>query len=146
MQSRNLSYILHKLRVGASRRCPSCERGRLFSNHFRMEPVCPYCQSRFERSSGDVIGGVYINVALAELTALMGFFAVHNVSTIPILHQLFIWVPYILLFTVYFYPHTRGLWVAVLYLTGGVYPDPDYQREYIACYAPPADKTPERQD
>jgi hypothetical protein len=52
------------------------------------------------------------------------------------LWQLFIWVPYILAFTVLFYRRARGLWVGVMFMTGGVYPDPDYEREYFAPHAP----------
>ncbi|MFW5748321.1 MAG: DUF983 domain-containing protein [Chloroflexota bacterium] len=134
MRSRRTAYMLHKLRVGLRRRCPECEQGRLFESYFRMRAVCSYCEARFSRHSGDAIGSVYINVALAELTALMGFFLLHAVTDIPIIHQLVIWIPYLVIFTIAFYPLARGLWVSVLYLTGGIYPDPDYQNEYIAPY------------
>jgi hypothetical protein len=40
----------------------------------------------------------------------------------------------VLIVSIWLYPFARGLWVAFLYLTGGVYADPDYEREYIAPY------------
>jgi uncharacterized protein (DUF983 family) len=132
MRSRNARYVFHKLGVGLRLRCPNCELGRMFSGLFHMHPTCPYCNARYERGSGDAVGGVYINVALAELTALIGFFAVHEIFDPPILYQVFIWIPYIILFTIFFYRHARGMWVSILFLTGAVYPDPDYTREYVA--------------
>jgi len=132
MRSRKFSYIGHKLKVGFTLRCPNCEQGKMFHGLFKMDPVCPYCQSRFERRSGDAVGGVYISVALAELTSVGGFFLVHGLFHPPIMLQLLIWVPYILLFVVLFYRHARGLWTGILFVTGAVYPDPDYERDYIA--------------
>ncbi|MFW5772221.1 MAG: DUF983 domain-containing protein [Phototrophicaceae bacterium] len=136
MRSRKPTYVLRKLWVGARLRCPECERGRLFNRSFRMESTCAYCHSRFDRASGDAVGGVYINVALAELSALAGIFLVHDLTGIPLMHQLLFWVPYVLLFTVVMYRHTRGLWLGVVYLTGGIYPDADYEREYIRTAQP----------
>ena len=77
-----------------------------------------------------MIGSAYITILLAELSALIGFFGVQAAFAPPITTQLMFWVPYLLVFSVVFYPVARGLWVAILYLTGGVYPDPDYTREY----------------
>lgn len=111
-----------------------------------MREKCPYCQSRFERSPGDTIGGVYINVALAELSALAGFFTVDAVLHPPILHQLYFWIPYVLVFCALFYRHARGLWLAVLHLTGAIYPDPDYEREYISPRHVRRGKTPQRHE
>lgn len=136
MRSRRPAYVLRKLWVGASLRCPDCERGRLFNRSFRMQSTCPYCHSRFDRASGDAVGGVYINVALAELSALAGIFLVHDLTGIPLMHQLLFWVPYVLLFTVVMYRHTRGMWLGIVYLTGGIYPDADYEREYIRASRP----------
>ncbi|GAB4512278.1 MAG: hypothetical protein OHK0046_11570 [Anaerolineae bacterium] len=97
---------------------------------------------RFERGSGDAVGGVYINVAVAELTAVSGFFLLHHLFDLPMLYQLLIWIPYVLLFSLYFYPYARGLWVAVMYLTGGIYADPDYEREYYGpTYIPYSART-----
>lgn len=134
MRSQNTRFILHKLKVGLRRRCPECEQGALFKSHFAMHATCAYCQVRFARHSGDTIGGVYINVALAELTAFLGFYILHTLTGIPIIHQLLIWIPYVVIFTLAFYPLARGLWIAVTYLTGGIYADSDYTREYVAPY------------
>jgi uncharacterized protein (DUF983 family) len=132
MRSRKLSFTLHKFRVGLALRCPSCERGRLFEQGYRMNKVCPYCASRFERSSGDSIGGVYINVALAEITALGGYFLTEALFHPPALLQLAFWIMYIVVFALVFYRHARGAWAVVSLLTGGVYPDMDVDHQYIS--------------
>lgn len=132
MRSRKFSYMLHKLMVALRLRCPSCEQGRMFDGMFRMTPICPYCHVRFERTSNEAIGGVYINLALAELTSVAGFFVTHWIFGPPIMLQLFIWIPYVLVFTLLFYRHARGLWVGVMFLMGEVYPDFDITQEYSA--------------
>ena len=63
-----------------------------------------------------------------------GFFLVHEVFHPPMMLQLLFWIPYVLVFSMWLYPSARGFWVAFLYLTGGVYVDQDYEREYIAPY------------
>jgi uncharacterized protein (DUF983 family) len=143
MRSQSLSYIVHTFSIGLRLRCPNCNQGRLFQRGFHMHETCPYCDVRFTRGSGDTVGSVYINLALAELTAVIGFFTLHTLIDMPILHQLFIWIPYVLVFTLAFYRQSRGLWVVIVYLTGGLYPDPDYTREYINpnSHYIPADRT-----
>lgn len=117
--------------------------GRL---NLKMIATCPYCDVRYERSSGEAIGGVYINVAAAEFTAMAGFFTVNALFAPPILWQLAIWVPYLLVFVVLFYPRARGIWTSILWLTGAVYPDPDYEREYIAPDHIPHSRAPQEYD
>lgn len=142
MRSKSPSYVFHKLKIGFQNRCPECEQGRIFARRFQINAMCPYCHSRFERSSGDAIGGVYINVALAEFTAMTGFFITQWLFEPSVTVQLAIWLPFILIFCIAFYRPTRGLWVGIMYLTGGIYPDPDYMREYIAPQTLPMDRTP----
>jgi uncharacterized protein (DUF983 family) len=137
MKSKNFSYTLHKLRLSLRGRCPECEQGQMFQSYFALRETCPYCDVRFSRNAGDAIGGVYINVAIAELTALIGFSLVNSFTSLPIIHQLLIWIPYLIIFTIVFYPYARGLWIGVTYLIGGIYADPDYHKEYIAPYHRP---------
>jgi len=145
MQSRKYSYYFHKIKVGFRLRCPHCELGKMFKGLFQIEETCPYCGVRFERSSGDGIGGVYINVAIAELTSVGGFFLMDALFHPSLVFQLVFWGAYILLFTVFFFRHGKGLWVGVNYLLGGVYADPDYMREYIAPRQP-VPKTKSKQE
>ncbi len=130
MRLRRLLYALNVLKTGLRLHCPHCGRGKLFAGWFRMHETCPYCQARYERGPGEALGGMYVNVALAEITALLGFFTIDALTDIPALWQLPFWVLYTVLFFVLFFRPARGMWIAVVYLTGGVYPDPDYMREY----------------
>jgi uncharacterized protein (DUF983 family) len=146
MRNRNFLYIWHKIKVGFSLRCPNCERGQLFEQRFRMRTSCAYCHARFERSSGDALGGVYINVAVAELTALVGFFTLDSLLRLPVWVHLAIWLPYVLIVILLFYRHARGIWVAVSYLFGGIYPDFDCDREYIGSAPVIAGRTPQEHE
>lgn len=116
---------------GARLRCPACGRGRLFDRGFHLRPTCPYCEARFERSSGESLGAVYINSALTIVPALVGFFAVETAWHPPMVAQLVAWTLFVVLFPAWTFRLARGVWVAVAYLTGGVYPDPDYEREWM---------------
>ena len=126
MDSNTSMNSLHKLLTGFRLRCPNCERGRLFPgrfNLFRMEKICPECGVRFERSDGEGIGGMFINLGLAEILAFAGFFTTEAVFHPPLLTQILVWGGFNVIFCLLFYRHARGLWVGVLYLTGSVYTD-----------------------
>lgn len=121
-----MNQVLHwtqKLWVGARLRCPNCERGKMFSGLFRMEPLCPHCGARYERAQGESIGGTLINLVAAELLSMGGFILSQLLFSPPLAFQLIFWVAFNLIFIVVFYRHARGMWVSVAYLAGSVYPD-----------------------
>ncbi|MBL8132882.1 MAG: DUF983 domain-containing protein [Anaerolineae bacterium] len=120
MADRKTGEIVHKLWVGARARCPHCEQGAMFARLFRMNRLCPACGVRFERQDGESIGGMVVNFSFAVTTALAGFFIVEAASHPPLLTQLLIWSVYCLAVSLLLYRSTRGVWVAVAYLTGGV--------------------------
>ncbi|NWF70081.1 MAG: DUF983 domain-containing protein [Chloroflexi bacterium] len=139
MYIRRLLNALRVLKTGLFLRCPRCGLGKMAAGWFRFHATCPYCGARYERGSGESVGGLYITVALAEISALLGFFVVDALATLDALAQLPFWVLYTLAFCALFYRCGRGLWIAIVHLTGGVYPDPDYTREY---QRPQTDITP----
>jgi uncharacterized protein (DUF983 family) len=131
MRLRRYVPLLHSLMRGFRGRCPHCGRGRLFERRFQLSETCPYCQVRFSRARGEMLGAVYLNSFLTLLLALAGFFASEQLWRPPMAVQLIGWTAFALLFALAFFRPARGLWIALAYLTGGVYADPDYEREWI---------------
>jgi uncharacterized protein (DUF983 family) len=116
---------IHKLWLGARLRCPNCEQGRLFAGLFRMHPTCPVCSVRFERSSGESLGGMMLNLVATELLTVGGFFGSYVALGSPadMTPLIGFWLVFDLLFVLAFYRPARGIWTAVTYLTSGLRPD-----------------------
>jgi hypothetical protein len=74
--------------------------------------ICPACRT----------GGMAINAVLTATLAVSGA-AVAFFTDIPILPLLATLVAATILFPLWFYRHARGLWVAILYLTGSINED-----------------------
>ena len=109
--------------VGFTLRCPNCEQGKLFSGSFEMNPTCPNCGVRFERHSGESLGGMMINLVTAELLTVGGWILTEVLFDLPWVPVLAFWVVFNILFCVAFYRSARGIWVAISYMGGGVYAD-----------------------
>lgn len=125
-QPNSILLTIRKLMVGFMLRCPNCEHGAMFTGLFNMNPVCPHCGVRFERLSGESVGGMFINLGLAEVLSLGGFFISQLLLKPPILAQVIFWVSFNILFVVFFYRHSRAMWVAIAYLANGLYTDEEY--------------------
>jgi len=112
---------LHKLRVGATLRCPNCEASRMFTGLFQMRETCLVCSVRFERSSGESLGGMMLNLVVVELLTVGGFFLSYFLLRPADMTPLIaFWLAFDVLLVLAFYRPARGLWVAVAYLTGGL--------------------------
>jgi uncharacterized protein (DUF983 family) len=117
---------IHYARVmltGMLLRCPHCKQPGIAAGLFKINKTCPHCGVRFERQSGESVGAMYFNLGIAELTSLGGFFIASAVFNPPFLPHALFWVTYNILFCILFYRHSRGLWIGINYLTGGVYRD-----------------------
>ncbi len=127
MPTYTTSEQIHKLLVGARLRCPNCEEGRLFTGLFAMNATCPVCGVRFERSSGESLGGMMINLVVAELLTIFGFFISYVAlgSPLDMTPLIVFWVTFDILFVLAFYRPARGMWVAVTHLTSGLKTDDD---------------------
>jgi uncharacterized protein (DUF983 family) len=136
MPRRSVRYVLDKLLLGLRLRCPNCGQGQMFTGLFKMEKTCPYCHVRYERLSGESIGGMFINLGLAEVLSIGGFFISQALFDPPLPFQMIFWVAFNILFVLLFYRHSRALWVAISYLTHGVYADPEYPVAPTARAAP----------
>lgn len=140
MRIRALWPILHRFSRGLRGRCPHCGLGRLFAHRFQLQPTCPYCGVRFARARGEMLGAVYLNSIVTLLLALVGFFFSEQLLHPPMTVQLIGWTLFSLGFSVLFFRPARGLWIALAYLTGGVYADQDYEREWINPNRPPVSR------
>src|SRR5512141_1119931 len=123
MAERSFLSALHKLWVGFTLRCPNCEQSHMFHGLFKMDKTCPVCGVRYERMSGESVGGMFINLVTAELLSVGGYIATQLLWTPPLWLQVSFWIVFSFVFVLVFYRHSRSLWVAVAYLTGGVYAD-----------------------
>jgi uncharacterized protein (DUF983 family) len=110
--------IIRALLDGFVLRCPRCRRGRMFRTWFRMREACPVCGLQFERSSGEITGGIAINTVVTQaivffLGAGLAFFTDTRLAVL--LGTLILLA---ILFPIAFYHSSRGLWASFLYLTG----------------------------
>lgn len=108
---------------GFTLRCPNCGQGKMFTGLLSMNRDCEVCGVRYERQSGESIGGMYFNLILAELTTMGGFFIADGLWHPPFTPHVIFWATYNVLFCLFFYRHARGMWVGVSHATGGLKPN-----------------------
>jgi uncharacterized protein (DUF983 family) len=102
---------------GATRRCPACGAGHLFSKWLRMAEHCPGCGMRFEREEGFFLGVYFMNITLTQV-ALVAYIGAAFALTIPDPPLLAILGGAVALSVVVplgCYPVSRTLWAAVHY-------------------------------
>jgi len=104
--------VLRALRL----RCPRCGETPLFRGWFTMEPACRLCGLQFERAQGYFVGAIYINYAVSAVIAVGGYFLLWHWLSLPNSTQFAIWVPFLLLFPVWFFRWSRSLWLGLEYL------------------------------
>lgn len=113
-----MGNVLGALLAGFFLRCPRCKRGHLFQHGFTMYPACPNCGLPFETSAGEMTGGMGVNISvtlLLTMAASMYFGLNRDFELVPLLVALGMCV---VVFPIAFHRSARGLWVAILYLTG----------------------------
>jgi hypothetical protein len=78
---------------------------------------------RFERSPGEGTGAMIIVLSLVPLPMILLFILLFNVWNValPVLLIAMILAP--ILFSLLIYRHARGVWVSVIFLSGGLYTD-----------------------
>jgi uncharacterized protein (DUF983 family) len=97
-------------------RCPRCAIGALYKKPFRMRDECPECGLKLEREQGYFVGAIYINYAATIAMAVPGFFLLDIFFKLPIEQQLWIWVPFAMIFPLIFFHHSRALWLVLDFL------------------------------
>jgi len=112
MSGRILSLLGRGLRL----KCPRCGEGSLYAKPFRMRANCANCELKFEREQGYFVGAIYINYAATVAIAVPGFFLLDVFFKLPIEQQLWIWVPFAVIFPLVFFHHSRALWLVLDHL------------------------------
>ena len=94
-------------------RCPRCGRAPLFRGWFTMNTVCAVCDLRFERAQGYWIGAIYVNYGVTTTIAVAGFFTLWTWTALSTAAQLAIWIPFCVLFPLWFFRYSRAVWLAI---------------------------------
>ena len=97
-------------------KCPRCGAGSLYAKPFHMRAHCLVCRLKFEREQGYFVGAIYINYAATVGIAVPGFFILDAFMKVPIDQQLWIWVPFAIVFPLLFFHHSRALWLVLDHL------------------------------
>ena len=79
------------------------------------------CGLRFERAQGYWVGAIYVNYAVTVLIAVGGYFVLWRLADLSTAAQLALWVPFVILFPLWFFRYSRSVWLALEYF---VNPEP----------------------
>ena len=116
--------MLKKLWLGFWLRCPNCEQGHLSDSFFSIREICDNCHVRFERKSGESAGASAIWLTVLPIIGMMIYFAIDLAyPETPLAISAGIPLAFVLIAGVMLYRNMRGFWIAISYLTGGVYKD-----------------------
>jgi len=113
MDLRGIRRILGR---GLRLRCPRCGAAPLFRGAFSMYPNCLSCDLPFEREQGYFVGAIYINYGVTTILAIAGFFALDHFIGIPLTQQIILWSGFCILFPLFFFRHSRSLWLSFDYI------------------------------
>lgn len=103
---------------GLRLRCPVCGQGKLFRTYFRMHETCSVCGVGFAREHGQWVGSLDINTFVVAF-GLMIASAFAPAWPLPI--TLAVWGAAAILVPLATFRFSRGLWTAIVHLTGGVH-------------------------
>ena len=81
-----------------------------------MRSECALCGLRFERAQGYWVGAIYVNYAVTATLALGGYFVLWARTDLSTGAQLAIWLPFLVVFPLWFFRYSRSLWLAVEFL------------------------------
>ena len=77
-----------------------------------MTPSCALCGLSFERAQGYWVGAIYVNYAATVLIALSGALLLWMAAGLSTVSQLWLWLPFVALFPLWFFRYSRSLWLA----------------------------------
>jgi uncharacterized protein (DUF983 family) len=80
-----------------------------------MVPACALCGLRFERAPGYFVGAIYVNYGVTVAIAVAGYLVLWRVGGLSTGEQLLVWIPFSVLFPLWFFRLSRSLWLAFEY-------------------------------
>ena len=86
----------------------------MFTGWFAMSEACAFCGLRYERAQGYWVGAIYVNYGMTTLIALLGFFVTWPAWSMAT--ELAVWGAFVVLFPVWFFRYSRGLWLSLEFL------------------------------
>ncbi len=113
----SFSSIRHAIGRGLKLRCPVCGVGRLFVTFWRMREACAECGVSYAREAV-WLGSMDINLTLSLLLVLG---AIPFLSELGLRRELVVLGLAAVLIPAALFRFVRGVWMALLYLSGGVY-------------------------
>lgn len=130
MQYRNESGAIKKLLTGLMLRCPNCETGNIGEGWMGIRTYCPHCQVHFERAEGERTGAMMLDLSLMPVWSILFFIVLYSLNPDASL-LILVGLPLLTLIVsmLLFYRHARGLWAAVVHLTGGLYTDAEWAQQ-----------------
>ena len=110
---------------GATRRCPRCGSGHLFTSWLRIGERCPRCGLRLEREEGGFLGAMTINytVTAGVWVALLVVWLVADLPDLNVGALTIASLAVAGLFPLLFWPFSKTLWASVDYLIYRASPD-----------------------
>jgi uncharacterized protein (DUF983 family) len=78
-----------------------------------MRPSCSLCGLYFERAQGYWVGAIYLNYGATTTIAIAGYFILWAKAGLTTAVQFAIWIPFLLLFPLWFFRYSRSLWLAL---------------------------------
>ncbi len=112
-----MNVPLRLLLRGLTLRCPRCGRGHISATLFTLVESCPACRAPIETRTGEVTGGMAINLVATTILATIGIWWGAVFERAPIVPLIVGLVFGGTLFSLVFHRHACGLWVGALYLT-----------------------------
>lgn len=107
--------LLQRFRRALRLRCPNCGGGPLLIHWFKLAQRCPGCGLLLERSEGDFLGGMTINLVIGEAIPVGAMFLTW-LLTRPTPPWLAIEIGGIIgaiLVPLLFFPFSRTIWLAL---------------------------------
>lgn len=116
--------MLQTLWLGIRLRCPNCGQGHMSGGLFHIHETCHVCNVRFERKDGESTGASIVALSFLPIPAIaIAFFLMFAFPDLPFWVVFGVPAVLIVLTCLLGYRHARGLWIAVVKLTDGLYTD-----------------------